>query len=976
MNITFGWSYDGARWSNRTVAGTLGEVVAGPVQLAGILATRLACTIPEPDRPARIAAVRRAMGTALAAADTGPLAHVASSYQADPWSLARTMLDWRDQLVTAGWDGRAGQDASPRLTLLSQVNSAATRDPQWTPGAADQLRDVADILRDLAGSASGGADTWPLGITGIDLDNHRADLPPVWQRILTDLATLGVTVTEVDAPDDLSDLQVVTTDTEWDAATAGARLLNGALREKREPLTVVASRPTELLDRELSRRNLPQVGVRAASGERSFAQIVPVFLAAATAPPDIHAIGTLLQHTVTTTTINTDTDPGTGPVTVPVRLVPKDLRHALLGALSNEPGVGGPEWRKAIEATVQIYSAPETADPAKADLTRDLDRILHREQLAEETDPEGRTGYPVDTVTAHLSWLATRLAALDRINNGSDEDTESDSDLSRVAAGTRTAAEIVSSLGEELISPRELHAIVADCTPSTTSGGGAQASNLLDVVSSPAQLGTGSAEVLWWIPVDDLSSPAPVFRPAEITALADCGIELPDRHATASLVLDSHLRALRRRGRVCAILPTEVDGEAAAAHPALTFLADDLRRRLGATSLEDALADAKVPGARLTPDDATTPRPTDPVRPDPVERTIAPGEHLVPDYLSYSQWTSLLAHPLEWLLERQLGIRAGGLTDLPQGNQMIGTYLHAVVEGIVDDRLAGSEEPVTVIAEVSEIRERMDDLLPQYASPLLLPGQSRQRGIVLDHGTTAIHGLFTSLAAAGVRIAAAEAKYTTTIRGSRGAGGEELRLGGYRDLDVLLADGTRGVIDLKYTNSKKKYRELLEEGAALQLAVYAYSVADGGQLADVPVAYFSLKQNRMDTNSPAFGSPDILTVSPRDNGAVDADTLFDRAVTGVNRIFDDLRDGRVVDIGNILDSDEWTALGKQLKKAAGRGSLSPDDVIDASPYSPEQVKRYTEAVDAATNLGFIPTEIVKYTAFDLITGKTGDYSER
>ncbi|MDN6353158.1 MAG: hypothetical protein L0K02_07630, partial [Corynebacterium sp.] len=89
MNITFGWSYDGARWSNRTVSGTLSEVVAGPAQLAGILATRLACTIPEPDRPARIAAVRRAMGTALAAADTGPLAHVASSYRADPWSLAR-----------------------------------------------------------------------------------------------------------------------------------------------------------------------------------------------------------------------------------------------------------------------------------------------------------------------------------------------------------------------------------------------------------------------------------------------------------------------------------------------------------------------------------------------------------------------------------------------------------------------------------------------------------------------------------------------------------------------------------------------------------------------------------------------------------------------------------------------------------------------------------------------------------------------
>lgn len=954
MDITFGWGYDGARWSDSDTPATRGTVVVGPARFADLLATRLACTAPEPEQPTRIAAVRTALSTVLTSrGDDDPFLR---SFRADPWSLARTVLAWRDELVSAGWDGTSAQEASPRLTLLSRVDALVTADPRWATGPSDQLRTIAGILGDLAAPSEpvipGAA--WPLGIDRVTVDNTIADLPPVWRSILDDLAVLGVEITEEDAPGPIGNLRIITTDAEWDAASTTTRILADTLVTKQEPVTVVASLATDLVDRELARRDLPRLGVRDRSSERGFAQIVPVFLAAVTSPPDVHAIGALLEHTVTTGT-DRNSDP------VPIRLVPGELRHALIQALSNEPGVGGPLWREAVDDG--------------SDLARDLDRMIRETPLAEQDGDV--PGYPTGLVSTHLTWLAGRLHDLARPNG--------DKDLKSVASGTATAGALITDLGDT-VSLKELTGIVADCTASAatsaSSGSGATSSTLQDVVSNPAQLGMGTTPVLWCVPVDDQASPARTFRPSEIAALAESGVELPDREALSSLTLDSQLRAVRRRREVTAVLPAEVDGETAAPHPVLTFLADDLRDRDGTDNLEDVLARVIVSATDLVPDAAHRPAPTDPVRPDPVERAVDPGEHLIPGYLSYSQWTGLLAHPLEWLLERQLGIRAGGLTSLPEGNQMIGTYLHAVVEGIVERHLESGKGPASVMPTRDEINHELTALLPQYASELLLPGRGRERGIVLESGLTAITGLFTMLDTAGILVAGAEAKYRTTIPDSRGAGGEPLSLGGYRDLDIVLPDGRTGVIDLKYTNSKKKYRELVEEGAALQLAVYAYSVSGsvaGGDTAhtrhlfDIPVGYFSLKQDRMDTSSPDFGAPDILEVNPRDNGARDPDALWFRAVSGLNRILDDLRDGRITDVGNIIELDGWKDLVKKLEKARKDLKKDPEDIIRDSPFTREQVNAYQGAIDVAVHRDFLPLEITRYTGYALITGLTGDY---
>lgn len=149
-----------------------------------------------------------------------------------------------------------------------------------------------------------------------------------------------------------------------------------------------------------------------------------------------------------------------------------------------------------------------------------------------------------------------------------------------------------------------------NCTPSSTSAwtppyclprSAPRPPTLRDVARTPAQLALGTAGVLWWGPVDPTGSPRQRTRSAERTHLARLGVTLPDRQVLAALDLDSALRGLRRRRRVIAVLPTHLAGRDTTVHPALTFLANDLRSSDPTATLSDIRSAATVPAERRPP---------------------------------------------------------------------------------------------------------------------------------------------------------------------------------------------------------------------------------------------------------------------------------------------------------------------------------------------------------------------------------------
>ncbi|MGP9760945.1 PD-(D/E)XK nuclease family protein [Corynebacterium sp. AOP12-C2-36] len=924
MHITFGWGFDGARWVDAAATtGGLGSVTTGPAQLTDILATRLALSAPESDQPMRIAAYRAVLTRVLAGADlkSWPVA----SFHADPWTVARELLGWRDELVRAGWDGAADPSAPRRLCVLAAVEKTLTEEPGWAPGTADLLRDVDRALGDLVASAS----SWPLGIEQVDVDGELADLPPVWRRILGNLDALGVEVTELPAPEPLDELTVVTADTVWDASPVAARLLKD-LADSSTRHTVVAGNSTDLLDRERVRTGQAPLGV-AAREASSYAQVIPLFLRAMTTPHDIHALVDLLNTSITVDGTTSS-------------LVPGALRSRLVGALNQQPGVGGPAWDTAV---TEALAAVEDKPTAVEKIT-DFDELIRRRPLV--TDD---AGYDTAEVSAHLEWLQRQFTS-----QGRGQSVSSD-----VGGRIAPLRELLEQLGER-VSARELDQVITEFTATGGLSMNARADEVADVVTDPAHLGTGSAPVVWWLPVDTSATPRARVRPAELEWLTAAGVILPDPEAEARLALDSQLRALRRRHSVTALTVASVNGEAASQHPALTFLIDDLHRQ----GREPATRAAELPEAHRT-----VPEPVTIDVPDPISRAVAAGEHLLPTRISFSQWEKLLVHPLEWLLERRLGIRAGGLATIPSGNQMVGTWLHTVVENIVNRHLDDNAgEPVTILASRDEIAAELRRLLPWYAAELQMPGRSRELGTTLALAEQSIAGLFTTLAEAGVAIRAVEASFTTALAGSHGPDGTELELGGLRDMDVVMADGTPGVIDLKYTFARKKYRDAVQDGTALQLAVYAASVASENtaspdetpqRLAEIPVAYFNLRDNRLDTTDERFGAEETLTVEPSDTGAADTDELWDRAVTGLNHILDDLSAGRVTDLGNLVNREDWQAFEKPKK-----------NTTPVSPFDEDATGAYERELAAARTTGFFPEKNAKYTDYPLITGATGDFS--
>lgn len=934
MQITFGWSYDGARWSNTTTPTTLGQVTAGPATLVDILATRFALTRPEVDRPRRLLAYRSALVTVVEELDAAswPVA----STRIDPWAVAQSLLAWRDELVEGGWIPNAPgaqEDVPERLGVLARIEALLPSQPGWAPGTADALREVDLVISELTTTGT----PWPTGIDAISIDGDRNELPPIWRRILDGLETLGVEISDGYDPAPLAGLVVMTADTEWDAAPAAARMLQdlGAAGRKH---TVLSSQSTSLLDRELVRIGESPVGVSTRHSS-PLSDVIPVYLRAMTKPYDVHALVDLLN-------ISISLESAEGAGTRMNTIVPFQLHGELADALNDQPGVGGPAWQRAVEKVLD--KAPEKTQ----EQIREFDRLIRTTPLEDLAGTENLSdGYDTALVEAHLAWLKKQIGKYNRAGN----------DATQVKAQIGEIVELVTEIGPR-VSAQELDQIITAVTQTGGLSVHAELSEHRDVVTNPGQLGGGNAQVIWWLPVDDAPVLHDRLRPAEVAWLEEAGVDLPTRESIARLTLDSQLRALRDREHITAILPARVGGEASSEHPTLAFLRHDLISQG---------YDATTATAELPVEQSHSPEPLVLTPLDPVYREFTPNDGLLPTTASFSQWEKLLLHPLEWLLGKRLGIQDGSLADVPTGNRMVGTWLHAIVEDIVNGQLEENNgEPVTVHVTSAEVQAMLEKSAPHFASELLLPGRQRELAATRAIAERSIIGLFTALADAGVRIAAVEKDIKTEVTGCRGAD-DVLPLRGFRDMDMVMADGTPGVIDLKYTFAKKKYRELIESGMALQLAVYAKSVAaehNLSTLAEVPVAYFSLHDNRIDTADARFlesegtSHGDVLQVTASDAGGADADELWQRAVAGLNHVISEFRKGRVTDLGNLVNQVDWQRFEKPKK------GESP-----VSPYDDEATESLQEDLEWVRARGFFPEDNAKYTEFSIITGAAGDF---
>ena len=228
----------------------------------------------------------------------------ARSYALDSLGTATALLAWRDELVTAGWNGEAIPDGGERLETLGALGAGS----DLAPGLADRIRRVEDELHACRVRT----------FDALLLAEPRALWSGRWQRVFTLLEALGTSVRTVEAAfatdpgdSDLARLQallggnpevpstlradgslvVLRAETSWELGDATAALL----RAWGEPSTVVLrGGESRRLDYALVAQGLASQGLEETSVWRPALQLLPLAVELAFEPRDPYRVLELL----------------------------------------------------------------------------------------------------------------------------------------------------------------------------------------------------------------------------------------------------------------------------------------------------------------------------------------------------------------------------------------------------------------------------------------------------------------------------------------------------------------------------------------------------------------------------------------------------------------------------------------------------------------------------------------------------------
>lgn len=842
MRVLVGLNWGGATWTLADAlpvgGASIGQVTWGPGQLLRDLELRLGLVgRAEPQ------ALRVARWQARMAAVAGQDRYYSRSFDVDPLGTAGALLHLRDALVEAGWDGQAIEGGGTRLEALQELEGL--HQTALPLGPVDRLAIVARTLAAV-----------PRGLyVELSLAESIELWPSRWQAVFRALERGGTVLSRESAPlprapteNDLGVVQAVlsgaqpsavasirgdgslvhlTAETSWEAACATAAVVAplGA-----EDVVIIRDAEPSALDGALGAFGVRTQGLTSTTPWRSALQVLPLALELSFEPKDPYHVLELL--------------------TLPVGPFQGRVGHELARVLADTPGIGGPRWEAAKVALSGDESHPERAQ-----------HIAIVQEWLETRGSDAVAGAPKATLLAVVGrvrgWLLSRIAA------ASDDVTLliAAQQASALAAALENDPRQTFSLAES----RKLVASVLAVGSAVELV--AEQAGRLEHVSSAAGLWAPRRVVVWWAFNDRATGSGRLpWRQSELRALGRAGLHFPD----PKLLLAERALAARRAfacatERVVLVSAGTAAGSSLGNHP----LWDEIvaRAELEESSLSKLMISSKQLLDVLTQPTALLQLPLTShasVELPGGRSEWSPACAVAPlEQFSYASLDALLGCPLRWVLRYRAGTYPGGHA-LPPLFQLSGSLGHRLVEvlheqGAFDaDELPLSERAVAALAELYE----------REAALLLRPGMAFERSQLERQLVNSVVELSRTLRAAGLRIVAVE----HPINATWGA----VKVEGRIDLVVANAGGALAIIDMKWGIAR--YREQLQSGEALQLALYAFAHAAERTAPDLPdAAYFSLKQGKL------FGlSSPVLTNAEVVSGPGLADT-WQRAVRSIHQ---------------------------------------------------------------------------------------------
>jgi ATP-dependent helicase/nuclease subunit B len=754
-------------------------------------------------------------------------AFYAKSFEVDPLGTARTLLAWRDSLVEAGWDGGHIPNGGERLAALTAIERLdADPLPRNVP---DRLVRVQGALRDRIVQAS--------IYDNIALVEERSLWSARWRNIFTALEQSGthfecVSLVFPGAPQDtdLGRLQrLIRREPVSDVGIRGdgslllvrgetpdevAELTAALLHAGQDGALVVRSSDPATLESALQRQGLPSQGHVGRSSWRPAMQLLPLALELAFEPRDPYRVLELLTLSV-------------GPF--------RGLLGAMLArAVAKQPGVGGQEWNKRKARLTEVLRKREMSrlqalgkDGTDADAYVAA-RIQRIEDWLETpgAGPEGASREALIVLAQRVStWLQKSLALGDTAVYG--------------AAHTQSVAfaEALTHDVRDVLSREQARQVLDDLAraaqghPLTVEQAGR-----VPYVAHPSAILAPARTLIFWGFVSDASQ-RPATQPwnrDELLSLDAAHINFPETGKLLACEADAWRRAaLSASERVLFVVPNRAAAQPMSPHP----MWDEIAARLGLN--ERSAQKLTLHAQRLVSEPSHLGPEVESLT--PLALPSARAEWALPagpfessrqgKPTSATSLRTLASCPLSWVLD-DAEVKSGITARVPEGPLLNGNLSHRLVEELFQIGAFDSEE--------EEFLSKADALLRQLvrmeAATLLLPGSAFERAQLEAQVRIGVRELHRYLAAAGFRIAGVEeALEIDSVIG---------RVSARLDLRLIDMQGNPAVLDLKW--GATSYRKLIENGNAVQLAVYARALAPNLGAAEFfpPAAYFSLNSGK------------------------------------------------------------------------------------------------------------------------------------
>ncbi len=810
MKVIAGYVLDGDNYP--TTMGqdgaSLGIVTVGRNGLISLLETRYGLGAPSDHQAVRIGQYLKR----LQDKDDGKQFY-SQSLQADQWSTAKQVLAWRDELVSCGWEGKAAKDAPDRLAALSEIENSSS----------ELARGVADRLRRLASKAE--AERVP-GIREISLVDPMELWPPLYQKLFQELRHAGVTIQDHASPlvDDslcsnLSILQramfqqqaseqtitgdgslcVLAGSGEWEASQALCEWLSGC-RGNHSNMVFIKGPGSRILDAQLSRYSLPRLGHDSTSRWRTALQFLPLVLENHWDPFDPLKLLQILM--------------------LPQSPLPRKVARAFESAIREHPGMGGPEWIKALEIAEAYFkewaSAKGLGDKGWKSRLNDLHLWIGTKKF----DPQ--TGIPID----EFCRICKKVETWASVRGG----LEDNAHLLGVSAMANSVGAAAKTSGLSSLSRPQVNRIIDAVFGEGIEGFSTEMQAApWSVVAHPGGIHGPADTIIWW--GFNAEKESPIHAPwskAERQYLTQQGVRIEDSSISRMRQLYHWHRPILWAGkRLILVVPNSGERyhplwdeirHLLALEPGIEhqvhYRAAQLREDAKANLWDPLPARVKVPPKSLPP--ATS------------RWKIGDISKLLPDGMSYTSMEKLLQCPLAWVLTYIAGLQGGKSAELPGISQIEGILAHHVFEVILNDSLITNANALG-----EKAGKTFDDAVPQMAAILLHPENTIRKQVVRRAVLHALSNLVSLMKKGKLHVEAMEDlkekqfDKTMTFRGQ---------------IDLLAAEshGDPVIIDLKWSKSGAYKREAMEKHEALQLAAYSWLISKKGTFS--PAGYYMIQQ--------------------------------------------------------------------------------------------------------------------------------------